>query len=302
MAPNPRPITAVTSISTGSVRIHTEHAEGSRLPAAVWLFLSRRWGAPRPVHCFIVEHPEGLVLFDTGEDPASVSDPGYFPASGLSGLMYRHLARFDMTAEDGIESQIRAAGYSPDDVRVVVLSHLHQDHVGGLRGLAKAKVVVAEAEWRAMASRRAELRGYLRRHIELPGLTWERIEFAPTTAQDLAPFTTRHDLFDDGSLVLIPTPGHTPGSLSMVVRGYAEPLLLVGDLAYDASSMTRGVVPGVGDRAMIRRSTQMVLQLADHLGGAVILPAHDPGTQARLATAGGVPGEIARAADTPGAA
>ena len=281
----PNPINAVTSISTGSVRIHPEHAEASRLPVAVWLLLSRTWGLPRPVHCFIIEHREGLVLFDTGEDPASVSDPGYFPTSGLAGLIYRRLARFEITPDDGIGSQIRAAGYAPDDVRIVVLSHLHQDHIGGLSDLRNARIVVAEAEWRELESRRSELRGYLRRHIALPGLAWERITFSPTNETDLTPFTTRHDLFGDGSLVLIPTPGHTPGSLSMVVRAAGDPLLLVGDLAYDASLMARGVVPGLGDRAEIRVSTRRVLELASHLGGAAILPAHDPGTAGRLRAA-----------------
>lgn len=284
---SPNPIRAVTSVSTGSVRIHPEHAEGSRLPATLWLFLSRSWGPPRPVHCFMVEHREGLVLFDTGEDPASVSAAGYFPTAGLAGMMYRRLARFEMSADDGIRGQIKAAGYAPDDVRLVVLSHLHQDHIGGLRDLAKARIVVAETEWRQLESRLPELRGYLRRHIDLPGLGWERITFGRSDMQDLAPFTTRHDLFDDGSLVLIPTPGHTPGSLSMVVRGLGDPLLLVGDLTYDVSLMTRGVIPGVGDRAEIRRSTRRVLELAARLGGAAILPAHDPGTADRLQGAGG---------------
>ena len=147
--------------------------------------------------------------------------------------------------------------------------------------------MVAEAEWRELESRRSELRGYLRRHIALPGLEWERITFSPTNETDLMPFTTRHDLFGDGSLVLIPTPGHTAGSLSMVVRAAGDPLLLVGDLAYDASLMARGVVPGVGDRAEIRISTRRVLELASRLGGAAILPAHDPGTAGRLRASAG---------------
>ncbi len=276
------PIRSVVSISTGSVRIHPEHAAGSRWPTAVWLLLSRTWGPARPVHCFIIEHRDGLVLFDTGEDPASVSDPAYFPVRGPAGLLYRRLARFDLGPEDGVAGELKAAGYSPEDVRIVVLSHLHLDHVGGLADLRHARIVVDEAEWRQLERRRPEMRGYLRRHIDVPGLRWERIGFSATEETDLAPFTTRHDLVGDGSLVLIPTPGHTAGSLSMVVRGAGGALLLVGDLAYDASSMDRGVVPGVGDRAQIRISTQRVLELATRLGGAAILPAHDPTTAGRL--------------------
>ena len=276
------PVSAVGAISTGSVRIHRQHAEGSRLPVPVWLFLSRAWTAPRPVHCFLIEHREGLVLFDTGEDPASTSDPGYFPSRGLAGWAYRRLARFDITPDDGVGRQIRAAGYSPDDVRMVVLSHLHQDHIGGLREIPKARSVVAEAEWRQIEAPGPELRGFLPRHIDLPGLRWQRITFSATDETDLAPFMTRFDLFDDASLVLIPTPGHTKGSMSMVVRSTATPLLLVGDLTYDVSLMIRGRVPGIGDRRELEVSTKRVLELAARLGGAAILPSHDPETAARL--------------------
>lgn len=286
-SPNRNPITQVTAISTGSVQIHPEHVHGSRLPVPVWLLLSTVWGAPRPVHCFIVEHREGLVVFDTGEDPASVSDPGYFPTRLLAGMVYRRLARFQIAPEDAVDNQLRAAGYSPSDVTLVVLSHLHQDHVGGLRAFRRARVVVAADEWRQMKRSGPELRGYLPRHIDLAGLDWQHVNFRATDEEDLAPFSTRHDLFGDGSLVLIPTPGHTRGSLSMVVRSATTPLLLVGDLTYDVELMRRGRVPGIGDRAASERSTKRLLELAARLGGAAILPAHDPGTAARLRAAGG---------------
>jgi N-acyl homoserine lactone hydrolase len=187
----------------------------------------------------------------------------------------------------GIGDQLRAVGYSPDDVRLVVLSHLHQDHIGGLGAFPKARIVVAEAEWRQIGGSRPELRGYLPRHIDLPGLDWQHVTFAPTDEHDLAPFSTRHDLVADGSLVLIPTPGHTKGSLSMVVRSLPTPLLLVGDLTYDVALMERGKVPGIGDRAESAASTKRVMELAARLGDAAILPAHDPRTATRLRAAGG---------------
>jgi N-acyl homoserine lactone hydrolase len=281
------PITAVTAISTGSVRIHPQHVRGSRLPVPVWLLFSTTWGAPRPVHCYLIEHRDGLVLFDTGEDPASVTDPEYFPTRGLAGLLYRRLARFAIAPEDGIDNQLRAIGSSPGDVRLVVLSHLHQDHIGGLRAFPKARIVVAQDEWSQISGTGPELRGYLPRHIDLPGLDWQHITFAATDADDLAPFSTRHDLMGDGSLVLIPTPGHTRGSLSMVVRSGPTPLVLVGDLTYDVELMARGKMPGIGNRAASAVSTKRVMELAARLGNAAILPAHDPGTAARLRAAGG---------------
>ncbi len=284
------PIRAVKTFSTGQVRIHPQHVEHSAWPVPIWLFLSRTWGPPRPIHCFLIEHVDGLVLFDTGQDPASVSDPRYFPG-GLTGLLYRRLAQFELAPEDSVGHQVRAAGYTVDDVRTVVLSHLHQDHIGGLGELGQARLVVADAEWQEMRRPRAEAQGYLTRHIDLPGLEWQRITFDATTDDELAPFAARHDLVADGSLVLLPTPGHTEGSMSLLVRRPGTELLLVGDLSYDHALMARGTVPGIGTRAVLERSTNDVLELAERLGGAAILPAHDPGTAARLETAlGGMPG------------
>jgi N-acyl homoserine lactone hydrolase len=69
-----------------------------------------------------------------------------------------------------------------------------------------------------------------RRHIDLPGLRWHRIEPELTGEPDLAPFRSGHDLFGDGSLVLLATPGHTPGSMSVLVRRPGlPPLIMVGD-------------------------------------------------------------------------
>ena len=141
---------------------------------------------------------------------------------------------------------------------------------------------------------RAEARGYLTRHIDLPGLKWQRITFDATTDDELTPFSARYDLVADGSLVLLPTPGHTEGSMSLLVRRPGTELLLVGDLSYDHALMARGVVPGIGARAVLERSTNDVLELAERLGGAAILPAHDPGTAARLEAAlGEMPGPSA---------
>jgi glyoxylase-like metal-dependent hydrolase (beta-lactamase superfamily II) len=87
----------------------------------------------------------------------------------------------------------------------------------------------------------------------------------------------------DGSLVLLPTPGHTAGSMSLLVRRTRKPtLLLTGDLAYHADLMPRGQLPGVGRRRQLAESTRSVLALAGKYPGLVMLPAHDPAAARRL--------------------
>lgn len=88
----------------------------------------------------------------------------------------------------------------------------------------------------------------------------------------------------DGSLVLVPTPGHTPGSMSLLVRdGDATPLLLCGDLTYSCDLLHDGVVPGVGNAKQLRQTTKLVIEFERALGRLEILAAHDPKAAARLA-------------------
>ncbi|MGH8938033.1 MAG: N-acyl homoserine lactonase family protein, partial [Actinomycetes bacterium] len=244
-----------------------------------------RWTEPRPINAYIIEHREGLVLFDTGQDRASVTDPHYFPG-GLNGLVYSRLAKFEIGSDQTLTAGLSKLGHSPDDVHTAVVSHLHQDHIGGLPELGTTRIVVNEAEWDSLHQPLPEARGLLPNHIKLPGLRWDRVQMEGIADPGLAPFTRGHDLFADGSLVLLPTPGHTPGSLSLLVRRPGHrPLLMVGDLTYDDALLADGALPGVGHKGQMREATRMVNALRATLPGLVVLPAHDPQAAQRLETA-----------------
>jgi N-acyl homoserine lactone hydrolase len=275
-------VRAVSVISTGTVRIRPEHLYGTRKPLYWWLLTSREWTPPRPVNVYVIEHAKGLVLFDTGQDRASVSDDTYFPG-GLTGYLYRRLARFDIGEQDTLTAQLATLGYAPADVDTAVVSHLHQDHIGGLAELTGAELLVSAAEWAELAKPSPELRGFLRGHIQLPGRNWHQVSLEPTDDPALAPFTESLDLMGDGSLVLLATPGHTAGSVSLLIRRPARPpLLLAGDLTYGAEILRRGQLPGVGRRQLLAESTRKVLALQQQQPGLVVLPTHDPTAAQRL--------------------
>jgi glyoxylase-like metal-dependent hydrolase (beta-lactamase superfamily II) len=219
----------VRALTTGRVR--PKQAE-----RGVRRYLDRAWSdTTLPVNVFVVEHPDGLCVFDAGQT-ARAAEPGYFPAW----YPFFRLARFELRPEDEAAPQLRALGWEPEDVRWVVLSHLHTDHVGGLAPFAGADVVVARREWERASGLGGRLRGYLPQHWP-EGLTPRLIEL---DGPPLGPFPATYDIAGDGSLLLVPTPGHTPSHVGMVVQDESRTYLLAGDLAHTRAGI-RAAAPQV---------------------------------------------------------
>lgn len=280
-------IRKVSVVSTGHVRIRPDHEASTWRPMFLWLLASRQWTGPKPINAYVIEHRDGIVLFDTGQDRASVTEPDYFPG-GFTKVLYDRLASFEIGPSETLTAGMDRLGYSVGDVSTAIVSHLHQDHIGGLGELGDADIVVSQTEWDTLASPLPELRGLMTRHIDLPGLRWQRVQPGPTDDKGLLPFRKSHDLFGDGSLVLLPTPGHTPGSMSLLVRQTGlPPLMMVGDLTYDVHLMEHDHVPGVGSRKRLREATTLINQMRQLYPDLVVLPAHDPGAADRLARATG---------------
>ena len=130
---------------------------------------------------------------------------------------------------------------------------------------------------------RPERHFVFRDHIEIAGANWQAIPFTPTDDPDLAPFTESFDLMGDGSLVVLPTPGHLEGSVSMLVRrGERSPLLCIGDLMYADALLQRDQLPRLGDKTLLRESFAKVRTLQARIPELVILPAHDLSAAGKL--------------------
>lgn len=270
----PTPIRNVAVISTGSGAGHPEHIYGTRKPTLWWIFTSRRW-VELPLNVYVIDHADGLVLFDTGADRRVVTDPGYWPDS-VTRLFMKNIFRWNIGPDDTLSRQLELAGYSAADVTKAVLSHLHADHAGGIREIPGAELYVARAAWEHMLGAHPERDMVLRRDLAILGARWREIAFQPTDDPSLAPFTEAFDLMGDGSMVVLPTPGHLPGAVSMLVRrGDASPLLLIGDLTYSEQLLERDQTPATGDTQTLLNSFAKVKVLREHLLDLVILPAHD---------------------------
>lgn len=263
------------TVSTGRGEQHPEHRFGSRMPTLWWVLTSRRW-IEIPITATLIEHRDGLLLFDTGLDPAIATDPGYI-SSPIGRFLLHRIFRLHIGPQDGLDRQLSRLGFAASDVKTVVISHLHFDHVGGIAHVPQADLLVSEREWQILAMPHPEREWILREHIEIPNARWHPIRFKPTDDPLLAPFGGCHDVMDDGSLMLLPTPGHTQGSLSMLVRSPPlPPILLAGDLTYQADLLMDNRVPGTGNPEQLQSSFAKVRALKEQLPELVIVPAHDP--------------------------
>ncbi len=268
-------IKRVHVFSTGSGEQHKEHRYGSRLPVLWWILTSRSW-IKVPINAYVLEHRDGLVLFDAGMDPAIGSDPNYI-SSAIGRFLLHRIFRLHIAPEDALNKKLEALGFAAADVRKAIISHLHFDHIGGIAEIPQAELLVGKDEWLQLSGPHPERDWVLREHIELPGAKWRQIEFAPTNDPLFASFGGCYDVMGDGSMTLLPTPGHTPGSMSMLVRSRGlPPILLVGDLTYELDLLMNDQVPGIGDAAALRSSFAKVRAMKDQLPDMVLLPAHDP--------------------------
>jgi glyoxylase-like metal-dependent hydrolase (beta-lactamase superfamily II) len=205
-----------------------------------------------PVHAFLIDHPAGLVLFDTGQTARAASSD-WFPAWHP----FFRLSRFELASGDEVAPQLHALGIKPEDIRFVILSHLHTDHVGGLDPFSGSQVLVSQIEWRRATGLPGSIRGYLPQHWP-HGLEPTLVSFS---GEPLGPFAGTHDIFGDGRLLMVPTPGHTPGHASLLVRDLHSSWLLAGDQAHNAEELR------LADPALAAWCEQEQVD---------IFPAHDP--------------------------
>jgi len=267
------PIRGIHVFSTGIGSIHTEHRYGTRLPQMWWVLFSRNW-VKAPVNVFVLEHSEGLILFDAGLDPAVLTNPSYVN-SATGRFFMRRLFRPELRP-DTLTNNLAGLGFSTAHVRKVVVSHLHFDHVGGIAEVPRADLLVSHDEWAQLSGPHPERDFIFRDHVQGPDARWQLVDFRHTDDPLLAPFGGCYDVMNDGSLILLPTPGHTPGSISMLARSKNRaPVLLIGDLAYEAKLLMKDQLPGTGDKSQLLASYAKVRGLKQRLPELVILPSHD---------------------------
>jgi N-acyl homoserine lactone hydrolase len=256
----------IHALTTGTVRVKQSflfaHAGARR---QLDLFLPGPWSDPLPIHCWAIEHDGRLMLVDSGETATARNIP---------------FARFEVTRERELPAAVEAVGLSLDDVAEVVLTHHHGDHVDGLVHVrAPARINDAELRFAQEAFPRV-MRRVLRQPLP-PG-------FAPQPfVLDGGPFgefARSRSLTDDGRIVAVATPGHTPGHISVIcIDDAGRHVMLAGDVTDTLEQLhaRRADAVGPNPKEHVATLETILAHCARH--ATVYLPSHDPDSVARLA-------------------
>lgn len=215
-----------------------------------------------PVSAYLMRHKQGNVLFDSGCHPSVAEN-----AEARWGGMARLMTPISSPGDNVVES-LHAIGVEPNDVDVVVCSHLHPDHCGCNAFFRKATMICHAKELAAARAPDAATMGYL-------AVEWDQ----PMPVQEIE---GEHDVFDDGRIVLIPVPGHTPGTVAALVNlDRSGSFLLASDSVSLRAMLERDFIP---------KNTWNIDQAAASLaeikriqtGGATVICGHDDAQWAAL--------------------
>jgi len=202
-------------------------------------FLAGEHGSIRvPVPSFLIEHPRGRVVFDTGVHLDAARDPVARLGAAAAGVY-----TVELTPEEQVGARLRALGCDPASIRFAINSHLHFDHTGGNAELPNAVFLHQRAEWAAgQEPDQVAANAYNPRDYDL--------------GHEVLLLDGEHDVFGDGSVVCLPTPGHTPGHQSLVVDGADGRTVLVGQALYTRGEWDGARGPGQARLTPWNRTTR----------------------------------------------
>ena len=266
----------VHPILTGEIHAppaHTDRPSGRLAKPKIAAQLIRGRGSWHwlPVPAFLVEHPRaGAILIDTGLHPSCATD-----VSGNMGRAGKFLYEVRMDHDQALRFQLPVRGVEPNAIRVVIMTHLHIDHASAVSEFPGATFVVDAREWEA-ASAGSTRQGYHRRQFD-HAFDWRELDYAAEPVQSFSGFARSLDLFGDGSVRVVSTPGHTLGHQSVVLRTAGGEVLVVGDAGYTERELRGKAMPLiVHDEHLQGRSRGEIARYREQTPSAVVIPSHDP--------------------------
>lgn len=251
---------------TGSVIVDRAIPYKGRNPLAVTgLFRCEENKLTLPVSCYLIEHEKGKVLIDTGWDSKYICErPRRF--FGLLNSMSTPVIKDG----EAVECNLKALGIKPADIDYIFFSHMDFDHTSGLRLVRDAKHIMAAKE------EIADSKKYFFRYVKA---NWSFADVQPFeySKTGIGPVGRSYDVFGDGTVLLVNTPGHSHGLFSAKITGKEKYVLLAGDAVYTQKSIEEKIIPGFTvDAGLAKKSVDYVCECATDPKCLLVAANHDP--------------------------
>lgn len=222
------------------------------------IFRSKKHQTTIPVSAYLIEHPKGLILIDTGWH-TEVRDN----QKKYLGWMYTMSSTAHLEQGKAIHEQLESLGYKASDIDYLFLSHLHPDHVSGLKLIKDAKRILTSD---------LELQDVKKHPLLYKPFMWDEVNIETFSFKD-----SEYDLFGDTSVIFVNTPGHTEGLASTLIQNKDKFVLLCADTAYTKKALVNMIIPGMTiDKKRALNSINWVKKMSEKLNCIEVLANHDP--------------------------
>ncbi len=224
-----------------------------------------------PLYSYLIDHPKhGLMMVDAAISWEQANDhDGFYNHNYMVSRLLTVKNEYRLATEQELQVQVEKLGYKVDDIKLVFLTHTHDDHAGGLRNLPNSKVVISREDWENGTSIYPYSYDLVKDNMDL--ITYDSGEYKS--------FSQSLDYFGDGSVILLPTPGHSPGHTSVLVKAEGYDMLFMGDTPYTLNHMSftevRQLTLGGTDEEKQLESTFEIQQIANAEPNTIMLFAHD---------------------------
>ncbi len=264
----------VHGLCTGSVAVKknfkTKNGPGGL--SKLNILLGSQYTDYLPIWVWVIEHPEGLILVDTGENAESKNiDKFLAQESGFMRYQMKHACKVNIDTKDELNYQFNKVNLKLEDVKLVVLTHLHLDHTDGLKFFPNQEIIVGKYE-------------YNHQNNSMPSTfpSWFKPKMVDYQENKIDVFNQAYPITKTEDLLYIPTPGHTLGHSSVVFKTDDFDIIFAGDASYDQNQVLKGELAGANaDYNLTKQTYKNLLEYAI-IRKTIYLPTHDEKAGQRL--------------------
>lgn len=259
----------VHALQTGNVNVKKEHFQysGNGILRFPKILFSNNWNGEMPIWTWVIETNSGNYLIDTGES-IDFYNSNHFKTK-TENFIYRKMLQFNVKREEEIDQQLKKIGLSTNSIDAVILTHLHLDHVDGVKYFYDSKFLVSKIDWDNPSG--------------VPTGKFPKWFKPELILCEKSNDEFRRSYSISKNIKLISTPGHTIGHQSALLNIDNYFILFAGDMTFSEQQLLYCEVGGINMNITKSKNTIKEVQNFSNQVNLIYLPSHDPKSGERLA-------------------